>query len=585
MQNRSLARCAFLITMVSAVGLALLWQGCSEEEAIQTDETAPAVVLALLITPNQENPEVSDTTDVSSSAFGFTSLDLNDQVELVVWAQDDEAVSSVEVWCSFHSDTIPTHVATIEETDPLGYYHHTWNVQPFGNGARGVVWAIANDGAGNKGRTEQDVPIRVVTGEQNPPDIRFSISPYPSGEVTRVFTFNPSATTDDLDPNYAIKVRWDFDGDGIWDIDTTAGMNAVQTATHMYTLAPRTYNVICEGWNSYFLGSGADTVAIQVDPEGGEPRPMNPDDFRSVAAGVYPLGVHNTQGGTPTGYDLSEMVDSLLYVNITNRFMVEAVEVSCELYAAFLDSLKFRDDAIDYDPYSLDQIVYHRDTGEPLIKLQEDLTYVRFLDEQTGFGVDEVYKKHPVTGVTWYGAFHYARRFGLRLPSEAEWEAAARALNLDTDVDETYLYPWEPSDVIDPMYANYKNSGDPFEVGGNLRASTPVGSYNGTYMGTFPTVDAAGPFGTYDQAGNVAEWIKDWYDGETWNDLVLDYVDTGNPPLDPQGPTAGTYRVIRGGNFFDKVAGLRVTKRQGADPEEFSAKVGFRTVYTASEGK
>lgn len=583
MQNRSLARCAFLVALVSMFGLTLLWQGCSEEEAVQTDETAPVVVLAMLITPAPDNPEVQDTIDVTSSAFGFTSLDLNDWVELAVWAEDDQAVSSVEIWCSFHADTIPTHIATLEETDAFGLYRHVWNVQPFGNGARGIVWAIANDAAGNKGRTKQDVPIRVVTGEQNPPNIRFSISPFPSGEVTRVFTFDPSATTDDLDPDYAIKVRWDFDGDGIWDIDTTAGINASQIVTHLYTLAPRDYDVVCQGWNSYFLGSGSDTVTIQVDPEGGEPRPMNPEDFRVVGAGVYPLGVHNTTGGTPTGYDLSEMVDSLLYVKVTNAFRIEAFEVTNELYAAFLDSARAAS-AIDYDPYSLDQIVYWSETGVPLIKLQEDLTYVRFLDEQTGFGVDEVYKKHPVTGVTWYGAFHYAKRFGLRLPSEAEWEAAARAQNLDTAVSGTYLYPWEPSDVIDPMYANYKNSGDPFEASGNLRASTPVGAYNGTYMGTFPTVDAVGPFETYDQAGNVAEWVKDWYDGETWGDLLLDYFDTGNPPLDPQGPMAGTYRVIRGGNFFDKVAGLRVTKRQGADPGEFSAKVGFRTVYTDPEG-
>lgn len=577
MQNRTVARCGFLLTLVLSIGLAVLWQGCSEDEAVETDEQAPVVGFQQLVTLDPVDLEATDTTKVEEVNFQFRAYDINEWTEILIHAEDNGAVEAVELWCSFHTDTVPTHITTLDDPEQGGVYRYHWDVQAFDNGAEGVLWAAAIDAAGNRGRTTRDIPIRVVTGDKRPPRIRFSISPFPSGVVTDPFSFDPTATTDDLDPDYLIKVRWDFDGDGLWEIDTADGRKASDIVTHRYSL-PGNYEVICQGWNTYFLNSGRDTVSLVVTPEGGEPNPPNPEDFITVPSGIYPLGVFNS-AGDPTGYDLSELTDSLLYVRVSNAYLIESREVTNELYVNFLDALRDQE-LIDYDPYSTDQSIRLIETGETLIKLEEELTYIRFLDEETGFGVDDLYKDHPVTGVSWAGANEYATFYGLRLPSEVEWEIAARGAAIDSTGDDVYLYPWTPNDYIDPMYANYKNSGDPYESTGNLRASAPVGSYNGTYMGTFPTVDAVGPFGTYDQAGNVAEWIKDWYDRDAWHDLLAEYLETGSEPIDPQGPLTGTYRVIRGGNFFDNVSELRVTKRQGSAPNLFSAKIGFRTVYT-----
>ncbi|MFQ6605065.1 MAG: formylglycine-generating enzyme family protein [Fidelibacterota bacterium] len=125
----------------------------------------------------------------------------------------------------------------------------------------------------------------------------------------------------------------------------------------------------------------------------------------------------------------------------------------------------------------------------------------------TTFIVDEGYGNHPVTGVTWFGAYKFASYYGLRLPTEEEWEKAAR----DTT---GWEYPW--GDVIDSSNANYRYSGDPWEGGDNwdIFATTPVGFYNGQNYNGFQTTDSPSPFGAYDMAGNVKEWTVTWDQNE-----------------------------------------------------------------------
>lgn len=102
----------------------------------------------------------------------------------------------------------------------------------------------------------------------------------------------------------------------------------------------------------------------------------------------------------------------------------------------------------------------------------------------------ESYDNHPVTHVTWFGAYAYAKFYGMRLPTSAEWEKAARANSGDD-------YPW--GDTLSPNYANYKNSGDVYD-----NDTTPVGYYNG--YGN--TNNSYSPYGIYDMAGNVWEWTS-----------------------------------------------------------------------------
>jgi formylglycine-generating enzyme required for sulfatase activity len=204
------------------------------------------------------------------------------------------------------------------------------------------------------------------------------------------------------------------------------------------------------------------------------------------------------------------------------------------------------------------------------------LTRLKYQVVDSTFWVDETYEQHPVTGVTWYGATAYATFYGLRLPTEVEWEIAARGMLVRTG----YFYPWTPADVIDGAHANYRESGDPFELEGTAMSTTPVGRYDGTSLDVFPTAPAEGPFGTFDQAGNVAEWVNDWYSKDTYAGLYASFSQFGVPPIDPQGPTTGVARVLRGGSYNHLPWELRVTDRQEVEPYEKAAWIGFRTAYT-----
>jgi iron(II)-dependent oxidoreductase len=243
----------------------------------------------------------------------------------------------------------------------------------------------------------------------------------------------------------------------------------------------------------------------------------------TVPAGQFLIGskrIDDDPYGLWTQFDDTEIPQQRVWLDV---YEIDRDEVSLGEYLAFLKQRK-------------------QHASEPLQKLIWHVITVHSV-------TDDTLTRWPALYVTWDEARDFCAARGKRLPTEAEWEKAARG-------PDGNLFPWgqtAPDNRL-AMFGQHHVHEIPILA--------PVDSHD----------EGKSPYGVHHLAGNVAEWVQDWFGFDYYA-----YMPEKNPP----GPTNGRYRGVRGGSWKSKIIMLRTATRGGSAPDQRSATIGFRCAKSA----
>jgi iron(II)-dependent oxidoreductase len=247
-------------------------------------------------------------------------------------------------------------------------------------------------------------------------------------------------------------------------------------------------------------------------------RLARPSPMMTVPAGTFLLGsnrVDNDPYGGRTQFDDTELPQHQVWLD---TYEMDRDEVSLGEYLAFLQKQKVH----------------------PSDELQKLLWHVITVHSIS----DETLTRWPALYVTWAEANNLCAAKHARLPTEAEWEKAARGA-------EGFLYPWgeaTPTSIL-AMFGQHHVHEIPI-----LAA---VDSYE----------EGKSPYGLHHMAGNIAEWVQDWFGFDYYAYM---------PERNPSGPPTGRYKSVRGGSWKSRRVMLRTATRGGASPDQRAATIGFR---------
>ncbi len=243
-----------------------------------------------------------------------------------------------------------------------------------------------------------------------------------------------------------------------------------------------------------------------------------------VPAGTFSMG-------TTLGEDDEDPVHQVTL----DAFWVDSNEVTNGQFVDFLNQLQ--DFSVVAQTVTKDERPYYL-LDNPTADWTDRITF-----SKSNFTALGQYLNHPVVMVTWLGAEAYCKSVGRRLPTEAEWEKAARG-------ETGGLYPWGNS------WLNSNANSGHYDA---YKQTAPIGSFPG----------GISPYGAFDMIGNVWEWTADWYDEAYY---------TYSPGNNPSGAQTGIERVMRGGAWVNLSKDLKATTRGRYGPWGSWLHIGFRCV-------